>query len=182
MLYAARSGCYDCVEAMIGAGANVNVPTPEGVTPLMDAIDNDRNDVAKLLLDHGANPNVWDWWGRTALYIAVDRKAAAGAAGGGGRGERRVAEAAVVAAASWQLALESCCFQHGYHQRSIGRVSILIRSSTCTALAGEATADVSPRTQPARDARLVSRRPGQRYGSNRGASYGANPNITSRWV
>src|SRR6185295_18888897 len=86
LLYAARSGCYDCVEAMIGAGANVNVPTPEGVTPLMDALDNDRNDVAKLLLDHGANPNVWDWWGRTALYIAVDRKAAAGAAGGGGRG------------------------------------------------------------------------------------------------
>ena len=95
LLYASRSGCYDCVEAMIGAGANVNVPTPEGVTPLMDAIDNDRNDVAKLLLDHGANPNVWDWWGRTALYIAVDRKAAAGtgagrggAAGGGGRGGR----------------------------------------------------------------------------------------------
>jgi len=85
LLYAARSGCYDCVEAMIGAGANVNVPTPEGVTPLMIALDNDRNDVAKLLLDHGANPGVWDWWGRTALYIAVDRKAAAGA-GGGGRG------------------------------------------------------------------------------------------------
>jgi ankyrin repeat protein len=85
LLYASRSGCYDCVEAMIGAGANVNVPTPEGVTPLMIAIDNDRNDVAKLLLDHGANPGVWDWWGRTALYIAVDRKAAAGA-GGGGRG------------------------------------------------------------------------------------------------
>jgi len=85
LLYAARSGCYDCVDAMIRAGANVNMPTPEGVTPLMIAIDNDRNDVAKLLLDHGANPGVWDWWGRTALYIAVDRKAAAGA-GGGGRG------------------------------------------------------------------------------------------------
>jgi uncharacterized protein len=85
LLYAARAGCYDCAEALIGAGANVNVPTPEGVTPLMIAIDNDRNDVAKLLLDHGANPNVWDWWGRTALYIAVDRKEAAGA-GGGGRG------------------------------------------------------------------------------------------------
>jgi uncharacterized protein len=85
LLYASRSGCYDCVEAMIRAGANVNAPTPEGVTPLMIAIDNDRNDVAKLLLDHGANPGVWDWWGRTALYIAVDRKAAAGA-GGGGRG------------------------------------------------------------------------------------------------
>lgn len=92
MLYAARSGCYDCVEALIASGADVNLPTPEGVTALMLALDNEHNEVAKLLLDHGANPNVWDWWGRSALYIAIDRKEAAGAggrgaaAGGGGRG------------------------------------------------------------------------------------------------
>jgi ankyrin repeat protein len=92
MLYAARAGCYDCVESLIGSGADVNVPSPEGVSPLMIAIDNDHNDVAKLLLDHGANPNVWDWWGRTALYIAVDRKA--GAAGGGGGGGGRGGAAA----------------------------------------------------------------------------------------
>ncbi len=84
LLYAARSGCYGCVQAMLAAGADINLPTPEGVSPLMIAVDNDHNDVAKLLLDKGANPNVWDWWGRTALYIAVDRKEAAG--GGGGRG------------------------------------------------------------------------------------------------
>jgi uncharacterized protein len=76
LLYAVRGGCYECVDALIGSGANVNVPTPEGVTPLMIALDNDHNDVAKLLLDRGANPNVWDWWGRTALYIAEDRRAA----------------------------------------------------------------------------------------------------------
>lgn len=95
LLYAARSGCYGCVESMIGAGADVNVPTPEAVSALMFAIDNGHNEVAKLLLDKGANPNVWDWWGRTALYIAVDRKEAEGGAGGrgaapavGGRGGR----------------------------------------------------------------------------------------------
>ena len=82
--YATRGGCYDCVEALIGAGADVNVPTPEGVTPLMLALDNDHNDVAKLLLDRGANPHLWDWWGRTALYIAVDRKAGAAAPARGG--------------------------------------------------------------------------------------------------
>src|SRR5215831_9601272 len=91
LLYAGRNGCYDCVEALIGAGADVNVPTPEGVTPLMVALDNDHNDVARLLLDRGANPHISDWWGRTALYIAIDRKESAGggrggARGGGGRG------------------------------------------------------------------------------------------------
>jgi ankyrin len=89
LLYAARDGCYECVDELIGAGADVNVPTPEGVTALMIAIDNDHNDVAKLLLDRGANPGVWDWWGRTALYIAVDRKEAALTPGRGGRGGGR---------------------------------------------------------------------------------------------
>jgi ankyrin repeat protein len=76
LLYASRSGCYECVQPLIASGADVNTPTPEGVTPLMIALDNDHNDVAKLLLDRGANPNLWDWWGRTPLYIAVDRREA----------------------------------------------------------------------------------------------------------
>jgi ankyrin repeat protein len=86
LLYASRNGCAECVEALIGAGADVNVPTPEGVTPLMISLDNDHNDVARLLLDRGANPHVVDWWGRTALWIVVDRKGAL--SGGGGRGGR----------------------------------------------------------------------------------------------
>jgi uncharacterized protein len=96
LLYAARDGCLSCVEELLDAGADVNVPTPEGVTPLMLALDNDHNDVAKRLLDRGANPKLWDWWGRTALYIAIDRKDG-GSSGGlrlglaalpGGRGGR----------------------------------------------------------------------------------------------
>ena len=94
LLYAARDGCYDCVEALIGAGADVNVPTPEGVTALMLALDNDHNDVAKLLLDRGASPHLWDWWGRTALYIVVDRKATLGGGRGGRGGRGGVAPAA----------------------------------------------------------------------------------------
>jgi ankyrin repeat protein len=81
LLYAARDGCYDCVQTLIAAGADPNVPTPEGVSALMIALDNDHNDIAKLLLDHGANPNVWDWWGRTALYMVIDRKEGGSSAG-----------------------------------------------------------------------------------------------------
>jgi ankyrin repeat protein len=92
LLYAARDGCSECVDALIKAGSDVNMPTPEGVTPLMLALDNDHNDLARVLLDRGANPELWDWWGRTALYIVIDRRetnaagARGGAAGGGGRG------------------------------------------------------------------------------------------------
>jgi ankyrin repeat protein len=103
LLYAARGGCYECVDALLASGAEVNMPTPEGVTPLMMALDNDHNEVAKLLLDRGANPGTWDWWGRTALYIVVDRKAG-GSSGGSrlagqpaaGRGGRGAAPAARV--------------------------------------------------------------------------------------
>ena len=72
LLYAARSGCTDCVQALLDAGADPNRPSPDGVTPLMVAIDNFAFDTAKLLFERGANPHVWDWWGRTALYTAID--------------------------------------------------------------------------------------------------------------
>src|SRR4029077_12600402 len=55
LLYATRGGCYECVEDLIATGADVNRPTPEGVTPLMTAVDNEHNDVAKLLIEKGAN-------------------------------------------------------------------------------------------------------------------------------
>jgi ankyrin repeat protein len=48
------------------------VPGGEGITPLMIAIDNTSYDTARVLLDEGANPHVWDWYGRTALYVATD--------------------------------------------------------------------------------------------------------------
>ena len=45
---------------------------PEDMTPLFLAVDNFHFDLAKYLLEAGANPNKWDWWGRTPLYSAVD--------------------------------------------------------------------------------------------------------------
>ena len=72
LLYAARSGCSRCVRSILEAGADIDRPNPDGITPLMIAIDNFHYDTARLLLDSGANPHVSDWYGRTALYIAAD--------------------------------------------------------------------------------------------------------------
>ncbi len=90
LMYSIRAGCYSCVQQAVAAGADINLPTPEGISPLMLALDNEHNGIAKLLMDKGAYLDVWDWWGRTPLWIAVDRKpapaAAAGPLGGGGFG------------------------------------------------------------------------------------------------
>jgi ankyrin len=72
LLFAARSGCADCIGAILAAGEDIDRPTPDGVTALMLAIDNFEFDTAAVLLDAGANPHPADWWGRTALYLAVD--------------------------------------------------------------------------------------------------------------
>jgi hypothetical protein len=87
LLYASKSGCLACVKTMIDAGADVDRPNPDGMTPMIMALDNGFPGVALELLKHGANPNVWDWWGRTALYVAVTMR--------GGRESRPGARPAV---------------------------------------------------------------------------------------
>jgi ankyrin repeat protein len=85
LLFATRFGCVECARSLLKAGADINRPTPEGVTPVMNAIDNGNYAVANLLLDQGADPHLSDWWGRTALYLAADMRTRGGG-GGGGRG------------------------------------------------------------------------------------------------
>jgi ankyrin repeat protein len=88
LLFATRSGCLPCAESLVAAGADVNKPNPDGVTPLINALDGSKFDVAMFLLDQGANPDVWDKHGRTPIYVAVDRNSAGGGGFGGfgGRG------------------------------------------------------------------------------------------------
>src|SRR5215467_3795037 len=74
LLYAARAGCLGCVKAMLDAGDDVERPNPDGMTPMMMALDNGYPAVARYLLDRGANPLTWDWWGRTPLYVAVNMR------------------------------------------------------------------------------------------------------------
>ena len=49
-----------------------NFTDPDGSTPLIVALMNGHWDTAKLLIDSGADVNMWDWWGQTPLYMAVD--------------------------------------------------------------------------------------------------------------
>ncbi len=70
--YAARSGCTACAAALLEAGVDIDRPNPDGVNALMLALENFAYDTAQLLLEAGANPHLWDWWGRTPLYVAVD--------------------------------------------------------------------------------------------------------------
>jgi ankyrin repeat protein len=72
LLFSAREGCMECVQALVEHGAKLNLADPEGVTPLISAVFNAHFDVAKYLVDQGANINQWDWWGRSPLYLAVD--------------------------------------------------------------------------------------------------------------
>lgn len=72
LMFAARQGCLDCAKALVEAGAKVDRADPDGVTPLIYATNNFAFDTASYLLSKGADPNLWDWWGRTALYCVVD--------------------------------------------------------------------------------------------------------------
>jgi ankyrin repeat protein len=72
LLFAARQGCVACAAALLDAGAKIDQPDPDAVTPLLIALLNAHFDVAKLLIERGANVNKWDWWGRQPLYAAVD--------------------------------------------------------------------------------------------------------------
>ena len=72
LMYAARQNCIACAKALVDAGADINLPNPDGVTPLGMATLNARYDLAAYLLSAGADPNRWDIWGRAPLYNVVD--------------------------------------------------------------------------------------------------------------
>jgi ankyrin repeat protein len=90
LMYAAREGAIDAARALAELGADVDVValpqtdvplTPElragleagvGTTALVYAIINAHFDLAAMLLEHGADPNIADHTGMAALYAAVE--------------------------------------------------------------------------------------------------------------
>ncbi|HEU4618708.1 MAG TPA: ankyrin repeat domain-containing protein [Gammaproteobacteria bacterium] len=72
LLYAAREGCIECAKALVAAGADLNLPDPQRLTPLSMALLNLHFDLAAYLIEAGADVNKWDLYGRTPLYLAAD--------------------------------------------------------------------------------------------------------------
>src|SRR5439155_1254601 len=71
LLYAARENCLACVEVLLRNGADIDLPDPDGVSPLLLAIMNVNWDLAKQLILAGADVNQWDIFGEASLFTAV---------------------------------------------------------------------------------------------------------------
>jgi ankyrin repeat protein len=71
-MYAARQNATDAVRALADAGADLNLTDPDGTTALVIAVINAHYDLAGVLLEKGASPDIGDVTGMTPLYAAVD--------------------------------------------------------------------------------------------------------------
>jgi len=69
--YAVRAGNLKAAKQLIEEGADVNVPSKSGRTPLMSAAGNKLSKEVSFLLQNGADANLKDGDGRTAYEIAM---------------------------------------------------------------------------------------------------------------
>lgn len=74
LLYAARENCVACVDVLLKNKADIDLPDPDGVSPLLVAIMNANWDLAKQLIEAGADLNQWDMFGESPLFTAVDQR------------------------------------------------------------------------------------------------------------
>ncbi len=72
LMFAARQGALESVRVLTEMGADVNLTDPDGTSALVTSIINAHYDVAALLLEKRADPNLADAAGMTPLYAAVD--------------------------------------------------------------------------------------------------------------
>jgi len=72
LLYAARENCMACVEVLLENRADIDLPDPDGVSPLLVAIMNANWDLAGQLIRAGADVNQWDIYGEAPLFTAID--------------------------------------------------------------------------------------------------------------
>ena len=74
LLYTAREGDVETAQVMLSGGVDVNYGDVDNTTALVVSILNKKYTLAKFLLERGADPNVVDANGRTALYAIVEAR------------------------------------------------------------------------------------------------------------
>jgi ankyrin repeat protein len=73
--FAAREGQMDAIRELVDGGADINKQSGSDKTPPMtEAIINGHLDIAKFLLDHGADAKIANGDGLTALYAVEDMR------------------------------------------------------------------------------------------------------------
>jgi uncharacterized protein len=72
LLYAAREGHLETVRLLLAGGASPEVAEADDIRPLVMALTNNQLDVARALIEAGADVNAADWFGRTPLWSAID--------------------------------------------------------------------------------------------------------------
>jgi ankyrin repeat protein len=70
--YAARENCMACVDVLLKNNADIDLPDPDSVSPLLVAVMNANWDLAKQLIAAGADVNQWNIFGETPLLTAID--------------------------------------------------------------------------------------------------------------
>ena len=75
LLFAAREGHMDMARLLLGANADLNLPSANGTTPLTVAIINNHIQLARFLLEAGADPNIVDeYHKRPPLFAAIEMR------------------------------------------------------------------------------------------------------------
>ena len=74
LLYAARENCAACVDVLLKNKVDIDLPDPDGVSPLLLAIMNANWDLAKQLIQAGADVSQWDIFGEAPLITAIDQR------------------------------------------------------------------------------------------------------------